>query len=268
MVLPIRSHRAGHQETGAVSKLLFLGEGITGLAVDWRDNTVYWSSRNTEMIQQADTNGHNVKTVLRNLTQPSSVVIDPNAGFIFWLSAGVVSCIQRSDLSGGLISTLLKTPDRLLSLTADAVEMKLFWIQTNEGELDSLGSCNYNGSLVNVITQRLGMIIWTDIGIPVAVWRSGLDGEDRSVLIGSGLVSPCGIAVDYRTHTIYWSDIGAGRIESARLDGSQRHTLTREQMVWVSVSPSKRCTDDETKSGIKGPLKGFTADPAGHCGAP
>lgn len=79
------------------------------------------------------------------------------------------------------------------------------------------------------------MIFWTDVGVPVAVWRAGLDGEQRTVLIGSGLISPCGITVDHSTHTLYWSDISAGRIEAAGLDGSRRHTLTREQVGEASL---------------------------------
>lgn len=80
------------------------------------------------------------------------------------------------------------------------------------------------------------MIFWTDVGFPVAVWRAGLDGEQRIVLIGSGLVSPCGITVDHSTHMLFWSDISAGRIEAAGLDGSHRRTLNREQVGETSLS--------------------------------
>lgn len=75
---------------------------------------------------------------------------------MFWLSAGMMSSIQRSDLTGGLIATVLKTSDRLLCLVSDVVERKLFWILHYEAnELGSLGSCDYNGSGINVINQRL-----------------------------------------------------------------------------------------------------------------
>ncbi|XP_060740688.1 pro-epidermal growth factor [Tachysurus vachellii] len=137
-------------------KLLSLGKGISGLAVDWRGNSVYWSNGKTGMIRRADTDGHNIRTVLRDLTRPSSLVIDPNTGYVFWLSSGVTSSIQRSDLTGGLITTVLETSDRLLCLVCDAVKKKLFWIlQHRSNELGSLGSCDYNGNSVNVVNQRL-----------------------------------------------------------------------------------------------------------------
>ncbi|KAK3564140.1 hypothetical protein QTP86_008498 [Hemibagrus guttatus] len=46
-------------------------------------------------------------------------------------------------------------------------------------------------------------------------------------------------------------------------------TETQKTLVnLVDGDTPESCTDDETKSGINGPLKGFTTDPAGHCGAP
>ncbi|XP_053362043.1 pro-epidermal growth factor [Clarias gariepinus] len=136
-------------------KLLSLGNGISGLAVDWRENSVYLSSRSTGTIWRAGTDGDNLETVLRGLTEPSSLVIDPNAGYVFWVSAGKMSSIQRSGLTGALITTVLKIPGRVLCLAVDVVERKLFWIQYSENELSALGSCDYNGSTVNVISQRL-----------------------------------------------------------------------------------------------------------------
>ncbi|KAF5898955.1 pro-epidermal growth factor [Clarias magur] len=109
----------------------------------------------TGTIWRAGTDGDNVKTVLRGLTEPSSLVIDPNTRYVFWLSAGEMSNIQRSGLTGALITTVLKIPSRVLCLATDAVDRKLFWIQYSENEFSALGSCDYNGSAVNVISQRL-----------------------------------------------------------------------------------------------------------------
>lgn len=53
-------------------------KGITGLAVDWIENAVLWSNAEKGTIQRVDTDGRNEKTVLQDLSQPSSVVVDPN----------------------------------------------------------------------------------------------------------------------------------------------------------------------------------------------
>ncbi|KAI4872410.1 hypothetical protein NFI96_033211 [Prochilodus magdalenae] len=136
-------------------KLLTLGKGISGLAVDWIEDSIYWSSKKRGTIQRADTDGKNEKTVLRNLSQPSSLVIDPNERFLFWLSAGVTPSIQRSDTVGGVRTTVLKVPDRLLALALDPVDRRLFWVQQGPGKPSALGSCDYNGNLINVVNQPL-----------------------------------------------------------------------------------------------------------------
>ncbi|XP_036423801.1 pro-epidermal growth factor [Colossoma macropomum] len=136
-------------------KLLSLGKGISGLTVDWIENTIFWSSKKRGTIQQADSDGKNKKTVLRNLSQPSSLAIDANERFLFWLSAGVTPSIQRSDTAGGVRTTVLKVPDRLLALAVDAVDRRLFWFQQGSGKPSALGSCDYNGNLINVVSQPI-----------------------------------------------------------------------------------------------------------------
>uniref|UniRef100_A0AAR2IME2 EGF-like domain-containing protein n=1 Tax=Pygocentrus nattereri TaxID=42514 RepID=A0AAR2IME2_PYGNA len=132
-------------------KVLSLGKGISGLAVDWIENKIFWSSRKRGTIQRVDSDGKNKTTVLRNLSQPSSLAIDANERFLFWLSAGVTPSIQRSDTAGRVRTTVLKVPDRLLALAVDAVDRRLFWVQQGSGKPGALGSCDYNGNLINVV---------------------------------------------------------------------------------------------------------------------
>jgi len=51
---------------------------ITGLAVNWIENSVLWSNADKGTIHRMDTDGRNENTVLRDLSQPKSVVVDPN----------------------------------------------------------------------------------------------------------------------------------------------------------------------------------------------
>ncbi|KAL7886291.1 hypothetical protein AOLI_G00065860 [Acnodon oligacanthus] len=136
-------------------KVLSLGKGISGLAVDWIEHTIFWSSRKRGTIQRADSDGKNKTTVLRNLSKPSSLAIDANERFLFWLSAGVTPSIQRSDTAGRVRTTVLKVLDRLLALAVDAVDRRLFWVQQGSGKPSALGSCDYNGNLINVVSQPL-----------------------------------------------------------------------------------------------------------------
>lgn len=59
-------------------KLLSSVKKITGLAVNWIENSVLWSNADKGTIHRMDTDGRNENIVLRDLSQPKSVVVDPN----------------------------------------------------------------------------------------------------------------------------------------------------------------------------------------------
>lgn len=59
-------------------KLYSSDKHISGLAVDWIWNSVYWTSGEKGKIKRMDINGENETTLLRHLTQPSSITVDPN----------------------------------------------------------------------------------------------------------------------------------------------------------------------------------------------
>uniref|UniRef100_A0A672NP98 Pro-epidermal growth factor-like n=1 Tax=Sinocyclocheilus grahami TaxID=75366 RepID=A0A672NP98_SINGR len=145
-------------------KLLSSVKGITGLAVDWIENAVLWSNAEKGTIQRMDTDGRNEKIVLRDLSQPRSVVVDPNERYIFWLSDGLTPSLQRSDMTGGKRTTVLKAADRLKILAIDHRDRRLFWVQQGQGVHTAMGSCNYDGNIINVFnqSQSLRMTIFLD----------------------------------------------------------------------------------------------------------
>uniref|UniRef100_A0A9J7ZU65 Epidermal growth factor n=1 Tax=Cyprinus carpio carpio TaxID=630221 RepID=A0A9J7ZU65_CYPCA len=149
---------------GTRRQLLSSVKGITGLAVDWIENTVLWSNAERGTIQRMDTDGRNKKIVLRDLSQPRSVVVDPNERYIFWLSDGLTPSLQRSDMNGGKRATVLKAADRLKVLAIDHRDRRLFWVQQGQGVHTAIGSCNYDGNIINVFNQpqSLRMTIFLD----------------------------------------------------------------------------------------------------------
>lgn len=58
-------------------KLYSSDKDISGLAVDWIWNGVYWTSGEKGKIKRIDIYGKNERTLLRHLTQPSSITVDP-----------------------------------------------------------------------------------------------------------------------------------------------------------------------------------------------
>nr|XP_019936270.1 PREDICTED: pro-epidermal growth factor [Paralichthys olivaceus] len=128
---------------------------ISGLAVDWIWNSVYWTSREKGKIKRMDLNGKNLRTLLRHLNQPSSIAVDPTNRFLFWLSGGMTPSIQRSDVIGQGKTTLIKIAEQLNSLTIDRQDKRLFWVQFGlQGEC-AIASCDYNGNALHIIDQPL-----------------------------------------------------------------------------------------------------------------
>ncbi|XP_053206741.1 low-density lipoprotein receptor-related protein 4-like [Panonychus citri] len=69
------------------------------------------------------------------------------------------------------------------------------------------------------------LIVWSDITTDT-IYIAHLNGSSQRAIISSGLVSPGGLAVDWSSDRLYWTDSGTGRIEFANLiDGSMRKVL-------------------------------------------
>ncbi|XP_055015591.1 pro-epidermal growth factor [Boleophthalmus pectinirostris] len=128
---------------------------ISGLAVDWLWNSIYWTSSEKGKIRRIDKNGKNEKTILRHLSQPSSIAVDPTKRFLFWLSGGSSASIQRADLTGHMKTTVIKINGQLKALSVDHKDKRLFWVQFGPHEQSAFGSCDYNGKVVHITDHQL-----------------------------------------------------------------------------------------------------------------
>ena len=60
--------------------------------------------------------------------------------------------------------------------------------------------------LTSSFTNTVRYLYWIDAGQFPKIEMSYLDGSHRSVLVESGIVNATGLAVDFQTHDLYWSD--------------------------------------------------------------
>lgn len=51
---------------------------------------------------------------------------------------------------------------------------------------------------------------------------SGMDGSDPKVLVSSDIRWPNGLALDYHNERLYWVDAKRQKIETIKLDGTDR----------------------------------------------
>ncbi|XP_053113683.1 nidogen-2 [Hemicordylus capensis] len=90
-----------------------------------------------------------------------------------------------------------------------------------------------HGSIVVGIDYdcRGKMMYWTDVA-GRSISRASLEpGAEPETVINSGLMSPEGLAIDHLRRTMFWTDSGLDKIESARLDGSERRVLFATDLV-------------------------------------
>lgn len=79
----------------------------------------------------------------------------PFCRFLFWLSGGITSSIQRFDVRGQMKTTLIKLTDELKALTVDREDKRLFWVQFGLQGESAIASCDYNGKALHVMDQPL-----------------------------------------------------------------------------------------------------------------
>jgi low density lipoprotein receptor-related protein 5/6 len=65
-----------------------------------------------------------------------------------------------------------------------------------------------------------------------------MNGSAMESVVKFGLHFPEGVAVDWVARNLYWADVGTGRIEMARMDGSSRRVL-----LWKDVEPRALALD-------------------------
>ncbi|XP_004371146.1 nidogen-2 [Trichechus manatus latirostris] len=90
-----------------------------------------------------------------------------------------------------------------------------------------------HGSIVVGIDYdcRERMVYWTDVA-GRTISRASLEpGAEPETIINTGLISPEGLAIDHFRRTMYWTDSGLDKIESAKLDGSERRVLFHTDLV-------------------------------------
>uniref|UniRef100_A0A674I2P4 LDL receptor related protein 4 n=1 Tax=Terrapene triunguis TaxID=2587831 RepID=A0A674I2P4_9SAUR len=74
-----------------------------------------------------------------------------------------------------------------------------------------------------------GKIYYTDVFLDV-IRRADLNGSSMETVIGHGLKTTDGLAVDWVARNLYWTDTGRNTIEVARLDGSCRKVLINNSL--------------------------------------
>lgn len=69
-----------------------------------------------------------------------------------------------------------------------------------------------------------GRVYWSDITAK-AILSAKYDGSDKKTFVSEDIMSPEGVAVDWISRRLYWTDSGKDTIEVASLDNSTLRTV-------------------------------------------
>uniref|UniRef100_A0A8C3B4P4 Pro-epidermal growth factor n=1 Tax=Cairina moschata TaxID=8855 RepID=A0A8C3B4P4_CAIMO len=155
--------------TGAKrERLCYIDKGISGFAIDWINQDILWANRQKSTIEATDMNGKKRRVILRNVGRPTKITIDAEQRLLFWSSDGTVSSIYRASLNGSDVRNILRTTEKIKTISLDLVNIRLYWIQHDHGkEISHIGSCDYDGGAVHLLQssgrhQLLGMSLFAD----------------------------------------------------------------------------------------------------------
>lgn len=87
-----------------------------------------------------------------------------------------------------------------------------------------------HGAVVVDYHHAKGFLFYADVNADAIKRVNMRDFNDIKTIVSSGLNTPNGIAVDWIADNIYWSDSALKMIEVARLDGTCRKTILRNDL--------------------------------------
>lgn len=88
-----------------------------------------------------------------------------------------------------------------------------------------------------------GRVYWSDI-TQHAIWSARYDGTDKRPFIQTDILSPEGVAVDWISRRLYWTDSEKDTVEVASLDDATvRAVVVRKHLVnprGIAVDPQQK----------------------------
>ncbi|KAH7707196.1 calcium binding EGF domain-containing protein [Aphelenchoides avenae] len=163
--------------------------------LDWIHGTYYWSGddENYGAIGVYDIATKRRRVLfhgLKNQIEPSDVVVDPLAGYIFWID-NARRAIVRADTDGRNMTEVVMLP-LIQALALDVGDQRIFWIKSSS--LHIIASSDYSGNDVRTVFRSClfvkGMsaslavldqrVFWTNDDTLLSVAKNGSESVPRT----------------------------------------------------------------------------------------
>jgi len=173
-------------------------DGVAGIAIDGVAKKMYWVDYSSKSIKRANLELKNGEAphsrsdveeiVTADLENPLFITLDLKSKKMYWTDR---EKIQRADLDGSSIETLVEGRASLRGIALDVAAGKMYWADSTARKIQ----------------------------------RSNLDGTGVEDLVVDGQDGPSGVTLDLKKGKIYWADNFCckerrGQIMRADLDGS------------------------------------------------
>jgi len=190
-----------------------------GIALDIKNNKIYWTDAETSTIGSMNLDGSNVQVVLKDLMRPVGLKLDAIAKKLFWTDWGTKK-IMKSNLDGS-------NPEEVINL-------------------------NTITSLDLDISYKYNTIFWT-ANNDGSIYSASLDGSNNSKLVdtGSTFNRMDAIFIDETESKLYFSD--GKRIYQTDIDGKNLKILIANMMpsdIIIFNEKSSSISDVENKVNI------------------
>ncbi|XP_058833959.1 putative vitellogenin receptor [Topomyia yanbarensis] len=165
------------------------------IGVSYDGSHVYWTdiSFKTESIERAEEDGSKRELLLTSgLASPEDLALDWLTGNIYFSDSGhmmIAVCSNDGFHCKMLIQDNLHKPRGIALLPQKAI------------------------------------MFYSDWGNNAMIGTASMDGKSKRVLIDTDIHWPNGLSLDWPNERLYWVDAKLKKIESVRLDGSQRRTV-------------------------------------------
>ena len=190
-----------------VRELVSIRSVPMGIAVDTAGSKVYWTASSGK-IKRANLNGSGSETVLRDLSDPTDIVV--SNGFIYWTEGG--NSIRRVSMSGQkIVIDVAVNLDTVGGLAVGGG--KVYWTEQTSASAGTVNGANLNGTNFKTLASTLS--------------------------------APMGVAVDTAGSKLYWTS-SSGKVKRANLDGSRGEKVVEGLISPSKIAIGGANTETET----------------------
>jgi hypothetical protein len=213
---------------------------VQGLEIDSAGGKMYWGTPATGgEIRRANWSDGSAEQMISTILNPQDLVLDLEAGHLYFTSSTANPRLRRIDLDGGNDTAIVSAFDVAPQVAPWGIDLRvqtsqLYWA---DGGLLGVRSADLDGTNIqNLVTTGFstralaideagGFVFWSEVGAGFEINRATLSGAGSTAFITGLAGVPNDLEVDPVGGKLYWVIQTPGLIQRADLDGSNVETI-------------------------------------------